>query len=186
MMGRMSGTFYIRGAWDRLRYVRRRGLMGLVRFGCTSRSPIHYFSMVHSREVPCPLSYSKNFPYRTYPVHQHTKSDVLPADPLHRVILRVLRALQPNPAALQQRTKPRCCSLPPHAQTRSFVPCHSNQPLSLTFFWHSPSTCTTPNPPRPTPLVLTPIKPTNESFVWDLGDRRMMLRCVGVSAIEFL
>jgi hypothetical protein len=32
MMGRMSGTFCTRGAWDRLRYVRRRNPdVGLVR-----------------------------------------------------------------------------------------------------------------------------------------------------------
>jgi len=60
MMGRMSGAFYIRGAWEGLEYARRRGLTGSVR-RFRSLFVYHILQYTAFHGAPCPFSYLKDY-----------------------------------------------------------------------------------------------------------------------------
>jgi len=72
MTGRMSGTFYIRGAWDRRKHAERRGLVR--RF----ESWVVYHVLEYTTFSWCiglflVFQRYKNFPHRTYPILQATQ-----------------------------------------------------------------------------------------------------------------
>jgi len=143
MTGRMSGTFYIRGAWDRRKHAERRGLVR--RF----ESWVVYHVLEYTTFSWCiglflVFQRYKNFPHRTYPILQATQEPHI----LHTISFPT-SSQQPSPfpqIPITQSTY--------HRHTPSATPCPHHhiqqsppQPLSL----H-------PTPPHnhPHPLISLP------------------------------